>query len=87
MALPTKDHVLLGRESQRLRKPSAVMSHVDVPCPGNLQISEVLVIMLRMCSFKLFLWNMVELVAQTKLSAQGIPRDTVKSNFKKPEIS
>lgn len=68
-------HVLLGREAQRLRKPSALISHVDVACPGNLQISEVLVIMLRMCSFKLFLWNMVEIPAACCTDQVICPRD------------
>lgn len=53
----------LCREAQRLRKPPAVVSHVNVACPGSLQISEVLVIMLRMCPFKLLLWNMIEIPA------------------------
>lgn len=63
MALPSKVHGQLGREVQRLKKPSAVISYVNVACPGNFQISEVLMIMLRVCSFKLLLWNMVEIPA------------------------
>lgn len=42
----------LGREAQTLKKSPAVKSHVNVACLGNLQISEVLEITLRMCPSK-----------------------------------
>lgn len=53
----------LGREAQGLKKSPAVKSHMDVARLGNLQISEVLEVTLRMCPFKLSLLRMVEIQA------------------------